>query len=60
MATTLFRPKAYPVRKATDTSKRNGSINNPPRHPDIGGSNNSSDGPCDRTLMLSLPGGTRG
>ena len=60
MATKLFAPKAYPVRTATQTGKRNGAILNPPRHPDIGGSSNSSDGTPNATLKLKKPGGTRG
>ena len=53
----LFKPKAYPARKPTDTSLVNGRIHNPPRMSQIGGLNGLHK--VGKNLFpLKKPGGT--
>ena len=56
---TMFKPKNYPIRKATDNSKRNGQILNPPRLPEIGGMTKSNGDRREDTLSLRKPGGEK-
>jgi hypothetical protein len=59
MVTKLFAPKSYPIRMPTDTAKRNGSILNPPRLPEIGGATKNNMDKAEPTLKLRKPGGTK-
>ena len=56
----LFRPKAYPARKPTETSKQHGRILNPPRMSEIGGMDNIHEkyGKRSNNLTIKKPGGT--
>lgn len=56
---TLFRPKAYPARKPTDTRLQNGAVLNPPRMSEIGGMNSLHKGHYKNDKTLRKPGGTR-
>lgn len=57
----LFRPKAYPARKPTETSKQHGNILNPPRMSELGGLDKLHEkySKKSNTLNLRKPGGTR-
>lgn len=57
----LFRPRAYPARKPTETSKQHGAILNPPRMSEIGGMDKLHEkyGKKPNSLNLRKPGGTR-
>lgn len=57
----LFRPKAYPARKPTETSKVHGNIMNPPRMSEIGGMDKLHEkyGKTVNQLKLRKPGGTK-
>ena len=56
----LFRPKAYPARKPTETSKDHGRIMNPPRMSEIGGMDKLHEkyGKKINSMRLKKPGGT--
>ena len=56
----LFRPKAYPARKPTETSKEHGRILNPPRMSEIGGMDKLHEkyGKKINSMRLKKPGGT--
>ena len=56
---TLFRPKAYPARKPTDTRLANGAILNPPRMSEIGGMSSTGKAHYRNDKTLRKPGGTR-
>lgn len=59
MATRLFAPRSYPIRKATDNKRRLGAVINPPRLPEIGGMTMGSGDQKEPDLRLKKPGGTR-
>jgi hypothetical protein len=54
----LFAPKSYPVRTPEDTGRRNGSVLNPPRFPEIGGAKKGNMDQREPELTLRKPGGT--
>jgi len=58
---TLFRPKAYPIRKPTDVKLVNGSCHNPPRLSQLGGADKLQEtyGMYKNDKTLRKPGGTR-
>jgi len=57
----LFRPKAYPARKITDTALQNGACLNPPRMSQIGGLSglHKTGGVTRNNLTIKKPGGTK-
>ena len=59
---TLFKPKAYPARRPTDTKLANGAILNPPRMSEIGGLDalhKGKHGEYKSGKRLVKPGGTK-
>jgi len=58
MAKKLFAPKAYPIRDAFMTGRRNGRTVNPPRVPEIGGTSVKNMDQREPELAIKKPGGT--
>lgn len=59
MATRLFAPKSYAIRTASDLSRRNGQVLNPPRLAEIGGLKTTNADKREPELTIKKPGGTR-